>query len=81
MPGSASILRFPVWKHPFRSDPDSGLIYYLELSDDLLSSIWSSSGYSIPGTNAGAGEFRYITNRISAADFTNLFIRRIIEEE
>ena len=36
--------------HPQRSDPNSGLVYYLELSDNLFPSAWTNAGYTIVGT-------------------------------
>lgn len=43
--------------HAVRSDPNSGLDYYLELNENLLSNGWIRGGYSVIGTNVVAGDF------------------------
>ena len=67
--------------YPVLSDPDHGLLYYLELSDDLVIPSWSNSGYSITGTNSVVGAFDYVSNRVSTVDKDQKFIRLIIEQE
>ncbi|VGO22887.1 hypothetical protein [Pontiella sulfatireligans] len=66
--------------HAVRSDPNSGLLYYLELTDNLVSNVWKNEGYTVIGTNIVDGDFNFVSNRIFTAGTTNQFIRLIIEE-
>lgn len=67
-----------VYVHPQLSDPGSGLNYFLELRSDLLSGIWTNTGYTITGTNVTGGALDFVTNATDvAAD--KKFIRLIIE--
>jgi len=67
--------------HPVRSDPDSGLLYYLELTDDLVASPWTNGGnIVVTGTNVVAGAFGFVSNRISMAGVARQFIRLVIEQ-
>jgi hypothetical protein len=59
---------------------DSGLLYYLETTDNLISNDWKNTGYSISGTGAISGEFDAVTNLIAAGSHTQQFVRLVIEE-
>jgi hypothetical protein len=65
--------------HVQRND-DTGLTYYLELTDDLAGGTWTNSGYSVTGTNTTVGgDFDEVTNSI-VTTAPNTFIRLIIEQ-
>ena len=66
--------------YPVLSDPFNGLLYYLEVTDDLIVSSWTNSGYDITGI-ATDGEFNYVSNRVSTVDDGQLFIRLIIKKK
>jgi len=66
--------------HPNRSDPNSGLIYYLELATNLVSSIWTNTGYTVAGFGRLPNEFLSVTNRIEADLTSQQFIRLVVEE-
>jgi hypothetical protein len=59
---------------------DSNLVYSLEITDDLVTGTWSSTGYTVTGvnTNSGIANFDTITNSIPIDD-PEKFIRLIIE--
>jgi len=63
-----------------RSALDSGLTYYLELTDDLIYTDWANSGYEVVGTGTIDSEFDAVTNRISTAVSDERFIRLMITE-
>ena len=67
--------------YPRQSDVNSGLTYYLELTDDLIYTPWANSGYEQVGTGTIDSEFDAVTNRISTAITDERFIRLMIEEE
>lgn len=53
--------------YPKRSDPESGLAYYLELTEDLLvPDSWSNAGYSVVGEGPIDEDFNAVTNDIPA---------------
>jgi len=67
--------------HPIRSDPDSGLLYYLEQTDDLVASPWTNSAnIVVTGTNVVAGALSFVSNRISMAGIARQFVRLVIEQ-
>jgi len=68
-----------VYVHPQLSDPDSGLVYYLELTDDLVSNVWTNDGYEVTGTNF-VDTLDYVSNRVSTATNDQQFIQLIIEQ-
>ena len=76
--GSATWLTYV---YPKRSDPSSGLAYYIELSDDLASGSWSSNGYEVVGTGSIDADFDAVTNRIPTSSKDAQFVRPVIEEE
>ncbi len=67
--------------YPRRSAPNSGLTYYLELTDDLTAGVWTNSGYTVaPVAGTINDDFEAVTNEISTVGKTNEFIRlRVIE--
>ncbi|QBG46738.1 hypothetical protein EGM51_04750 [Verrucomicrobia bacterium S94] len=59
------------------TDPDSGIIYRLEVSDSLSSTNWADTGYTVSvGTESNG--FESVTNSIPMVG-TNQFIRLLIE--
>jgi len=65
--------------YPKRSDPNSGLLYYLELATNLVSPGWTNSGYTVVGSGPLTNGFLSVTNRISTEIKAQQFIRLIIE--
>jgi hypothetical protein len=65
--------------HVQRND-DTNLVYYLEITDDLVSGIWTNAGYTVTGTNTSSGVagFDEVINSIPIDDPAK-FIRLIIE--
>ncbi len=59
---------------------DSGLVYRLEINDDLVYGDWLDSGYTVVGTGSIDSEFDAVTNQVSTAVKNEQFIRLIIEE-
>lgn len=68
------------YSYPARSDPDSGLLYSLEMTKDLVKPSWTNSGIAVIGTNVFSDEFNIISNRISLLDATHQFIRLVIKQ-
>ncbi|VGO21874.1 alpha/beta hydrolase fold domain-containing protein [Pontiella sulfatireligans] len=68
--------------HVRRTTSGNGLLYSLELTDDLLSGIWTNSGYSAaPAAGYINDDFEAVTNEITTAGKTNEYIRlRIMGE-
>lgn len=66
--------------YPVLSNPNHGLLYYLELTDDLVATPWTNSGVVVSGTNVTAGPFNFISNRISMRDVAHKFIRLVIKQ-
>ena len=56
-----------------RTDPGSGLAYWLELSEDLRS--WSTGGYTETGTGLIDAHFVAVTNRVPFLTTSNRFVR------
>ena len=54
--------------HPQRVDPNRSLRYSLELSTNLLSGLWTNTGYAIKGTNVTGAALNFVTNAISMED-------------
>jgi hypothetical protein len=61
--------------HPQRSDPNSGLLYYLQLSDNLVSPAWANAGYIVVGSGPLTNGFLSVTNRIETNIKLQQFIR------
>ena len=64
--------------HPQLSDPDSGLDYHLELTDDLAGGVWNNAGYAVTGTNTTGSALDFVTNVTDTVDGSK-FIRLVIE--
>ncbi len=65
--------------HPQLSDPDSGITYFLELNEDLVSSgNWTNDGYTVAGTNIVSGSLDFVTN-LTDTVAGKKYIRLIIE--
>ncbi len=72
-----------VYIYPQRHDPAAaGLSYYLELTDDLVSGSWVTTGYEELGTglNGFATGFDAVTNRVSTETKAKQFIQLQIDE-
>lgn len=50
--------------HVQRND-DPGLVYQVETATNLVSNIWTNSGYTVLGTNVTGGAYDEVTNSIS----------------
>jgi len=66
--------------HPKRSDPNSGLLYYLELSDNLFPSAWTNAGYAVVGSGPLTNGFVAVTNRIEVDGKDQQFVRLVVEK-
>lgn len=64
-----------------RSDPNSGLIYYLQLSDNLISNVWTNAGYTVVGSGPLTNGFLSVTNRIEMGTKSRQFIRLVIQTQ
>ena len=66
--------------HPMRNT-DSGLAYFLEVSDDLVAGGWTNAYYEVAGTGATAyAEFDAVTNLVPTEN-DQRFIRLVIEQQ
>ncbi|MGN6554785.1 MAG: hypothetical protein ACTHLW_13835, partial [Verrucomicrobiota bacterium] len=50
--------------YPQRND-DTNLVYLVETSTNLASGVWTSTGYTVTGTNVTGGLYDQVTNQIS----------------
>ena len=67
--------------YPRRKASNSGLTYYLELTDNLVLGGWTNTGYAETGAGNIDAVFESVTNEIPTTGKTNEFIRlRIISE-
>ena len=73
--GGSNVLSYV---HPQLSDPNSGLVYSLELKDNLVIGGWTNSGYMVSGTNVPGGDLDFVTNVTDTVE-DEKFIRLIIE--
>ena len=64
--------------HAQRTD-DVSLGYSLQLTDDLVSGVWTNTGYSVAGTNVTGETFDFVTNNIPMVD-PETFIKLVIEK-
>jgi hypothetical protein len=67
--------------HVRQMDTNSGLLYYLELCDNLVSNVWSTNGYTVVGSGPFTNGFNTVTNRIDAEGKDRQFIRLKIESK
>lgn len=58
--------------HVQRND-DTNLVYTLQTASDLLSPVWTNTGYTAIGTNV-VGSYDYVTNAISTSE-SAMFVR------
>ena len=65
--------------YPKRSNLNSGLTYYLELSTNLVDGTWINDGYDVVGTGIINPEFNTVTNQIPTEPEREKFIRLVIE--
>lgn len=61
--------------HAQRSDPNSGLLYSLQLTTNLVTSAWTNTGYTVVGTGPLTNGFLSVTNRIDTNLKSQQFIR------
>jgi len=54
--------------------------YSLELTDDLVSGVWTNTGYTIVSTISLDADFDVVTNQIPDTGKTNEFIRLKFEQ-
>jgi hypothetical protein len=66
--------------HVRQTDTNSGLIYFLELSDNLVSNVWTTNGYTVTGIGPFTNGFDAVTNRIDIDGNDQRFIRLMIEQ-
>lgn len=59
---------------------DATLVYYLELTDDLVSGAWINGGYAVVSTTGLDADFDVVTNAVPDLGKTNQFIRLMIEQ-
>ena len=69
--------------HPQVSAPNSGIKYYLQLTDGLATPNWTNGGYEIKGTNVNgfAPGLDAVTNCVPMEGRGQRFIRLVIEEQ
>ncbi|VGO15729.1 Arylsulfatase [Pontiella desulfatans] len=67
------------YTHMRRND-DSGLLYTIESTTNLVSGVWTNAGYTVDGIHATAGTFDSITNAIPVSD-DDTFIRLRIDQQ
>ncbi len=67
------------YTHMSRND-DSGLLYTIESTTNLVSGVWTNAGYAVDGMQKTAGTFDAITNAIPVSD-DDTFIRLRIESK
>ena len=61
--------------HPQRSDPNSGLLYWLELGTNLAAPVWTNAGYTVVGSGPLTSGFLSVTKRIETDVKSQQFIR------
>ena len=69
------------YTHVQQSDTNNGLRYYLELSDNLVSNVWTNAGYTVVGSGPFTNGFDAVTNRVETNVRPEQFIRLMIEEQ
>ncbi|MBT8042285.1 MAG: hypothetical protein KJN98_03880, partial [Pontiella sp.] len=63
-----------------QTDPNSGLLYSLELSDNLVSNAWTNAGYTVFSSGPFTNGLDAVTNQISTDSKDQQFIRLKIEQ-
>jgi hypothetical protein len=64
--------------HAKRSDPNSGITYDLETTEDLVFPAWTNGSYTVVGSSTIDADFDAVTNR-TPVDVDTKFTRLIIE--
>ena len=72
--GGSNVARYI---HPQRSDPDSGLTYFLELNTNLVDGSWNNTGYVVEGTNVTDSTLDFVSNTTDMV-VDQKFIRLVI---
>jgi hypothetical protein len=67
-----------IYVHPKRSD-DANLVYTVETTTDLVFGSWTSTGYTVGGTDVTGGTLNYVTNTVDTVE-DQKFIRLKIEQ-
>ena len=90
-PTNAADLGYPIhftidstnatYVHPQLSDPDSGIRYVVETTDNLVSNVWEPVGLMETNANGYAAGFDLVTNQIPTLGKKQGFIRLKIETE
>jgi hypothetical protein len=66
--------------YPKRTDPNSGISYYIEVNTDLIYGDWTNANYEVTGIGFIDLEFNAVTNRIPTDVEIEQFIRLVVEE-
>ncbi len=64
--------------YPQLHDPNCGVTYSLEITDNLLSPAWTNAGCEVTGTNVTGGTLDFVTNLTDAVS-SQKFLRLILE--
>ncbi len=67
--------------HPMLSDANSGILYHLETTADLVYPAWTNAGYAVIGTNTPGGTVNFVSNLVSTVSNDVQFIKLVIEQE
>jgi hypothetical protein len=67
-----------IYVHPKRSD-DANLVYTVETTTDLVFGSWTSTGYTVGGTDVTGGTLNYVTNTVDTVE-DQKYIRLKIEQ-
>jgi len=65
--------------HARRND-DSDLVYTVETSTNLVSGVWTNTGYTVDGSSSGGATLDYVTNSVPAME-NEMFMRLEIESQ
>ena len=65
-----------VYVHAQRAD-DNNLSYYLESTTNLVSTVWTNSGYTVMATNVTGEIFNFVTNALSIEQGRAFFRLRV----
>jgi hypothetical protein len=67
-----------IYVHPQRAD-DTGIIYRVEISTNLISGVWTNEGCIVIGTNVTGGTIDFVTNDVGVID-KDTFFRLTVEQ-
>jgi hypothetical protein len=65
--------------YPALADPNSGLIYQLQTTTNLVSGFWTNGGYTVTGTNLAGTAMNQVSNQVPASE-SQKFIRLLIRQ-